>query len=660
MEARLKVVVEGVSVPANHATRTQQEGSPTSCVVSLWPTHLGSQIRRGSQVQVFYWEEDDVVLAREDPEHFVEHQALGVTGVWKLFFDGYLTKKPTISRRGQSGLILYCAGWTRRLNQVHVRSAGLGAQDVKVDQDRAFLGINPEADTIFTDLDITGEGMGGLNGEIEQLISNKGVGASILDFFRSAARYDPLFARIHEVTNLSKRMAYLDNPIVQEFLQQQRILDIVTNSVKRLPKETSLAKVLGLALQYSLATNINLGSPYFADGTLYQQIYKPQLFFSVPPKSNIIFPATIDHMEPVQEQMAQPTRYALVGHNRIFGSQLANSYAGRLFYPEAIRDALQDFSSAEYTALAFEEKYTEEELIEDTITPQVSGMPFPDSLMQYGENDSGQGLADFYGRYAYHLARNNSDPIQIQTDFDPYLLCGLSAAILDNKFGFILGRVRSITDTIDVQNETMKTSFQLLNLRMPGGVDPNSGEMQILPDSELQIDGYDQLFGSSYESGAFFPTDLNNENISENFYEEFFGVPSIINTTDQYYNIIVGDLENQRIGKSLAGIYQLYREVTGETLADFVRHFKHRPIVNEGQYMAFIGAVPEKPLFKKIKADTPGERYQSSQHYKAQYTATDYLSTEAGEGVQPFMVDRQDPVLDYIEDIREWNLAKLA
>ena len=664
----MKIMIEGIKVPARAITRLQVEGEPARMVINLWPTNDGTKILRGSHVTVFRWEDSVTSLAKHDSGF----ATAGVSGVWELFFDGYIDRKPTISRRENRSLVLYCTQYISRLNSVYLRTTSLGVEDIGFMRDKAFMGINPEPNEYFT-VEHQGAEVSAMT-RIKSSLEKDGVAKGLIALVKEALNYDDIFARVAAVANLYNRLHDVENETMKTFVGTENLLNVITGQIDRMPSSTTLMQIINQLMYQALYTAVMIPSPKFSvtrgqampDGRqvdmegvkspgLYQFLYKPQLFFAVPVKSNIIFPMAIDSMEPIQTRVDQPTRIAVIGNTKMFGEYVGKQYAQKAYYPETIgRNFTIDMDSYPAFGLGDNNKpgrYTEEELMEERLVPREIGMPFPESLMGYDQGKASDGgLAEIYGNYIFHLEKNTSEPLQIQVSFDPYLLCGISGAVLDEQFGYVLGRYRTITDTVDIDNSVAKTTIEIVNVRLV----PRDTKL----DSIVQIADYDNLFANNANGKtAFFDENFKNDKISEYFYLPYLGSEAISNSKDGYYRGLTG---YDPIAGALSGLLSRALKISGDNAEKFMRNVKYRPVVTEAEYMGFIGAVPEGTVL-------PG-RYASHKKYKGQYNYTDPpfggANPESGESIptpnRPFMIQRQELVATYVKNIKEAHLATVA
>ena len=604
---KIKVFIEGVLVPVSSVQRIQTEGEPTKFVVSLWPTNKGSLIRRGSYVVAFRFESDKAVLQKND-SLFGNYD---VDGAWELFFDGYVQKKPTVSRREMRSTVLICSQWPQRMSSVYIHATSLSLNDIGSIRDKIFMGINPKSNEYFS--------LGGGSDSITNAISrikaritskeSEGVAAGIIELAKEAVNFDPLYARISAITRLHDRIHCVENKQMTEFVKNENLINIISGQIDNLPTTSTLMDIINQLMYQSLYTSIMIPSPYYDSvaGVMYQVIYKPQLFFATPVISNVIFPGSVQIIQPIEDVMQSPTRMAVIGYRRLFGSEIAETFAEKIYYPESIGEHMSiDMKAEAYDAIDFVKKYTDEELIEERISPSSVGLPFPESVMRdVAEGTSELSLANMYGKYVFHIERNTSQPLSVTMDFDPYLICGLSGVIFDHQLGYILGRIRSIHDTIDINNNVANTVIEMVNVRVVPMVEDVSGVTSIIQDASLQISGYDDLFGA----GGFFDDKFKNSNIGSNFYEFCFKSKAIYNVLDK----------TNPVSSALYNLYKKYNSIPGESVEKYIRFLKYRSVMTEKEYMDYIGAIPgmndEKEIIVNDKVVDCG-RYTTARIYK--------------------------------------------
>lgn len=626
---KFKVMIEGIQINVQKIVRVQTEGESSRLILYLWPTNQGTQIKRGSFITIFRFE----YRSKEIDSHYSGLEASGKEGVWELFWDGYISRKPSISRRENRSLIIYGEQWANRLKSMYMRAHSMSTMDSAYEQDKAFMGINLKATGYF---DYVGK-------EIESsitVIQNKiikasgDIGQGMIDMIKAAVDWDDLYARIDSVANISNRFVSATNPTINKVLAMEGVAELLAGQIARMASSTTLGRIINDIMYQTLYTYISIPSPMLSydEAKLNQFLYKPQLFFAAPIVSNLIFPGPIDSMEPVETSVNQPTRVMIELNSRIIGKDIGILQKGKQYFPQEISNMVLRSIDRDSPSLEFKDKFTDEELREDRIVPGRVQMPFADGLMHATIGESDITIAKIYGRYMYEIERNISEPIRVQMNFDPYLICGLSGAIFDEQFGYILGRIRSIQDNIDLVNRISKTSIEMANVRIVPGI--KNGIVMNVADSEFQIENYDSLFGKIEDYGLF-DQKYNNDRIGREFYEVYFGVGSVKDRASSF-------------AAAMGSLFTNYKTV-GENLPDFLQKIKHRPVVTEGEYMKFINASP---------ADN-GELLKLDSHNK--YNGL-YGFTEPGinGSVRPFMHERQNIIIQYVKDIEDAHKAKIA
>lgn len=636
---KYKVLIEGIKIPVQTIIRTQIEGEASDVILYLWPTNQGTQILRGSFITIFRWEERSETLEKTYGQPLKDSD---VTGVWELFWDGYLDRKPSISRKESRSLVLYCKQWSFRMNSMYMRAFNLSMFDFSYNQDRAFMGINLVPNKFF---DITGADVQSNIAAIEQkLISTTGgIGAGLISMIQEASNWDELYARVEAVANIYNRFNYAENATINEILKRENIANIISGQVLRMSPSTTLMSLVNQIMYQTLYTFMSVPSPYIiADKTKINQfIYKPQLFFAVPIISNVIFPSAVDQMEPIGTRVDQPTRVVVESKTNIVGKFTSQILNRKEYFPQKISSMCENYKAD--SEVDYYDKFTDEEFLEERLVPGQINMPFPDGLMHLVENDPEETIARIYGRYMYAIERNVSEPIRVQMKFDPYLICGLSAVIFDDQFGYILGRLRTIQDTIDLVNQTSKTQIEFVNVRIVPGIE--NGEAKDVEEEDFQIEDYADLFDGNNDY-AMFDNKFNNANIGEEFYEVLFGVKAVNNHNSSE--------SNKSISDAMKTLYENY-SAAGESLEEFMVSIKYRPVVTEGQYMSFIEATPTGNGSLGIFDENDGYEALYDVRTKGR-TGTAPDTTKA----RPFMKERQDIIIQYIKDIEDAHFAKIA
>jgi len=186
-----------------------------------------------------------------------------------------------------------------------------------------------------------------------------GLRKGLINLVKEAANYDDIYARVCGVTRLYDRFHYAENERMTEFIKNQNLIDVITGQVDRMPSKTTLMQIMNQLMYQSLYTMLVCPSPKYEEEKLYQVIYKPQVFFAVPIRCNVIFPHSVTLIDPIKIGVNTPTRLAVVGYNRLLGTEYVQLYATKTYYPSSIGSNLTvDMKADEYNAIEFKKRCT--------------------------------------------------------------------------------------------------------------------------------------------------------------------------------------------------------------------------------------------------------------------------------------------------------------
>ncbi len=519
------------------------------------------------------------------------------------------------------------------MQKTKINTLSYSSGDVNLWKDRAFAGISPQ-DSISKEIsseDCLGGIMGIISDKINDSDSVMGVffeqnnDSTIIDTVKS---YSPLFAKICNAINFKKRFCYIDNNVINNLWKKNNVMNMLSLNVGSYNGSRGIAGLLDIVMLKTLYHNIMESSPMYKKERLYQYIYKPQLFFSIPPKCNVIFRNL--SISPTMENTGSPTRSVMVGRSVLTGTVSNDTTSPRMFFPEKIENNLSSFDSKKYKKLRFKDTFTDEERIEERVESDVYSIPFPDMLNKIKDARS---IARIFGRYWYEISTQHMQPLQATLDLDLNLICGLSTVMYDKDMGCIFGRIRTKTDTIDIDGGQNSTKIEIVNVRTV----PLSTNR--IPNSDFQIEKYDDLYTDNLSSTGIFDLKYNNENIGDSFYKLFFNTNSILSDhfeSGEAYN-------NYSIYNAL---YSLYKKNISTNKSDqFYNKYKMRSIATESEYMSFIGAEPKNP--RKVKV--AWEKYKGYDRYKSGYSKDD----DPKDVSSPFMTERQEIVVAYVQKLKD-------
>lgn len=163
---------------------------------------------------------------------------------------------------------------------------------------------------------------------------------------------------------------------------------------------------------------------------LYQQIFRPDVWFSAPPMCNVIFPDQYTSINYSRMFLAEPTRLLLKTHNEFFGP---NFLTDRLYYaPKA--DLVKKGDRAKNTWGMMSNDLMEHELYTG-ILPAFEKMGewgvFAARAGKVNGPHSKVGMAQRTTNFLFFKSRFQSRQLSVNCYFNPYLAVGFPALIID-------------------------------------------------------------------------------------------------------------------------------------------------------------------------------------------------------------------------------------
>lgn len=648
---KLRLYLEGIKSPLKSVTRVQQAGEPVECKIELYPTAKGRHIKRGTSVQVYFWDDDRTNM----PKITDEVKNKRIKGVWRVFFDGYVFLTPGISRDKSGGraLTLHCQDHGYRLGDIYIKRGSIGAIDINANKDTAFYAISP---TKLSDAKLgTADQTSAINTQtvVQNALVKDGIAAAVSEYMRKSADFDRMFNRLNSIYKIEERFGESENAAMQALLKSDSLVSILTKQISAMEGETTLMGLMNAFLIKSFYNILFIGSPFYdyagkeKKDQMQQYNFVPQIFFGVPPACNMIFPIQLSSFSQ-QDKINPPTRYAMYGSARLMPEGTGGVTGLRTmkeFFPERIAALVRQEKIAEAMGGDMNKVYTDEELVEDRVRPTFSRLPFGDIILSDEKtDDQSNNMLRVYGKYHYHIARNSLSSLQATLSFDPYLVCGLPSMIYDDTYGYILGKIHSITDVIAPQQKTMSTTITLVNLRLV-----DEGE----PESEFKIEDYESLFVEDGEDVSedmsntkFFDSIYRDENIGDEVYRKIIGCGSMMDS-------VVSE-DDVTLDLAFSDAVRRYKVVSGDRVSQeevwkFVNDFKFRNIATQGHLAAFMGMEENHADNLDISADKNFYRF-SRKNYKARYKSI----ADVDDGADaPFMEERQDIVKDYVKQIQD-------
>ena len=540
---KFRVYIEGIQVPATSATINIQVDQPTTVQLSLPPAPAAFNILPRSLVHIFWWER----------------------GAWRLLFEGEAVTRGYQYSAGQRSAVVGCQDLTTYWQEAYRLFFSLTGKST-VDN-RKLYAINPNAAEAVTTMD----GMVEVGNVLEEAFSFGGSDASgvlaraLSNVFSFLEGINTYFRWGIQRTKILNKIKTIDNETAMSILREMggifnRGLSAATSNEVTL---WSLMQVILGYINYNLISNpapayipptgYDYNNLLPGIGGLSQIVLQPEVYFAQPPRCNVILPPLFTQFSFREDWMSQPTR-------TIITQDLGVQVPRMTFYaPSELEDYMGNMDNRRQLLLD-EEKLRGMKIVSGNISSaEVRGQSEWTSLQGEQGQVSDANIRRLTAQmvnYQHHRARFAARNGSGTGPFNPFLVPGLPAALVDRTAGHLVGDLSQVTHQLDFANGLAHTSFTLSHVRWIG-----------LPFNERYMAEWQTLKENDYPEGLFgengkpswFDDSFGDDKIGETLYQAALGY------TDEYFG----------------GVKQASGDGTLETMEEALDRVRHQSLVAE-------------------------------------------------------------------------------
>lgn len=538
----IRAIIGGVECPVQSGSVICKRDAPSQCDLHLAPTKEIARIIPKTLVQVFYFDAEDKQ--------------------WHLMFDG------EVIFRG-------------RVKTDRSRSFRVVAEGVSNYFFRSYIYMLNEVSGItYADSSNT-SGIGGDSGltasqrmdDISTLLEGD-LPQTFAKIIGHIPEFNEFNADAFKRLKILSRIQTLPDPQIVDLFVKKHLFEEVFEVLVRsqtsdaAPIMTLLNGLMDL-LYYEYIENPTPSSMSS------QIVFKPKAYFCPVPRCNIFFPNRYQSLTEERNFMSEPTRLLL---------RTNLSYAKRVSTPgadirnivrlapselQAAMEAIQEENPAEtdgeeaqkaFRAL-MTKKLTEEEKTKG-ILPDYVALTTSEWLMASDPNatesesteDGGDNLA-WLGNicdYKFFLRKFEHRSIQITHSFNPWVVCGYPGAVLD-EYGNSFGIVDSVVHSFS-KNHGVSTNITLTYTMNPE-------DEEVAANSKFAFPPLPPWFSAQYANGGAYASTIGSAAVAGS-------AEASAATLDKFFDGF----------KKSKGHLQYTLDVN------------RRPVVTEGEYMAFVGA----------------------------------------------------------------------
>jgi hypothetical protein len=469
-----KLYLEGVPTPFEAANITSQIGSPAMARISLLPTVKSQNILPRTSVHLFYADSNSI-YGGDAPEKFAGSQT------FRLLFEGEVMGLSYSKSSNNRSTSIICSDVTNNFDYAHryviediPAMISAHCTELTLGQ-KANIAVSNEKDV-------------GLNGPISKLVAGRndiveGVKELIKDVFIGNTRGISTNEFLESVENrfkITSRITSIQDNDIGRLAEIKNFLSIMSRGIGRTNPNTTLNQLLDIFLGFIFYNKNSILSPSFNNSKIQSFILSPNIYFSPPPRCNVLFPEHVENIGYSDMFLQSPTRLFLqtspLGEpqDRLGSFQCANTYVA----PRELAELLPSGGAGKaQTSNNNHRVLTSEERIKGII-PVFKSIGQPEYVTLLGQrNDKdgetvGQDL-DSNRNYLLNMAEYELEirkaatrsVDQMSGPFNPGVIIGAPIVILDDVL-FIFGILEAVTHTISASSG-VSTSYRVgLSRRM--------------------------------------------------------------------------------------------------------------------------------------------------------------------------------------------------
>ena len=679
--------LEGVPVPFLDATIVSSVGSPANANISIPPTTKSQNVTARTSVHLFYL----------DPRKLYDDSApqeLVGKPVYNLLFEGEVVSVRFEKRENNRATILSCIDHTNNFDYAHkftienipdlatsVKSRfTFGAQQtVELENDLSNIFSSPIANLVGGSDNIA-EGVKSLIESTFRLATSEEDELSTNDFLSS----------VQERFKISERIAFISDAEIERLIRANTAIKLLQRNVGRHPPTITLSMIIQDYLNFVYYNLNSILSPSYNNGNIQSIILSPNIYFSPPPRCNVIFPSQVRNIGYTENFLMTPTRLLLtstpIGFPEVSNPlMISNIYAA----PRELSTIANDSGSN-----ALSRRITSEELLKGVI-PVSKTLGVPEYVVELGERreedddatygkqlDSGRNYLLNIAEYELEIRRAATRQIDSMTGpFNPGAIVGLPAVVLD-EIAFIFGMMGSVSHSISGrEGGGASTTY---NIQLSRRVVNNFETPNLTEEQQFSVDFVADILRSDLNA-----SDANRVANSESLATElktFIDALNDLNTDERIIDIlrrIVDAAPNERDSLILqylslidSGIYENLPETprwinsaynfdnAGETYKSLYGCESMVDPVNVGGSTERFGSMAEAAKFALDNHRAAQDQFRFVSRYTKRSTITtqeDFnefygLPTLSGTDKAyppqgPFTATRQAVILDYVREL---------
>lgn len=437
----LRLFLDGIETRVVGATVKHSPHKPDTASIKVPPHPVIEGIKEKTLAHLFY--NDENLSNEPDDEEF------------KLLFEGEITGTQTQLSQGGQNKTLQARSIAGHLKQSKVHQTFLSSPNgFNINQIDTRQKVEGQREVNIATQSIGGD----IRSQMEQAIIDaenlitdpeEDEPGGILEMMRLVFEHNTFLQDIMRRLRILDRFPEVESSAqidVDELIKQENVSKLIRGTIGDVQAEYPILALVNKILNiffYSLNMNasvLNTFNPV------------PRLHNAPPPSCNIIEPDQFSRISFSENHQAKPTRTALtlapLGIKQVY------------IWPPDLQQPMELFENKTLESYKnFERMFTDEELVKGPRPHVVNAK----QKIPAGKEKEDQ-ARKFYmskAQYNFDIARRNANNLSVTGSFNPEVFPGFSTFIVAPSIDVIFGYLASVTHSIDNQNNTATTQYQV-------------------------------------------------------------------------------------------------------------------------------------------------------------------------------------------------------
>lgn len=313
-----KLFLEGVPVPMISATVSGTIGRPAAANISIPPTIKSQNITERTAVHIFYRDFDEIYA-----DDVVSSQAR--QPVYKLLFGGEVVSLSYTKERDSRATVLMCEDVANNFEHAHKYALENNADMAGAANSTLITGSDQDPLVLdYTGSNIILSPIASLVGGEENIVM--GVQKLITNTFRlieddgSTTGTNEFLSSVEERFKISHRLGFIEDEEIKKLVEQKKIINLMQRTISRMTGVVPLSAIINMFLNFVYYNRVSILTPSYtflkfpsegrseAVNSIKNIMLLPNIYFSAPPKCNVLFPSHIRNLGYSEDFLKSPTR----------------------------------------------------------------------------------------------------------------------------------------------------------------------------------------------------------------------------------------------------------------------------------------------------------------------------------------------------------------